>query len=126
MVSWWTRRGFLRSLSGKIPCSSLELMVSRSIIYEKSARLHLQASPTPPIGMKSPPDDTLAGSSPVGGHVVVNVASDKEPLTVTAVRSPWNLTWPPVLPDHSVPPEDGFDVMPLLNIKVPRFWTPPV
>lgn len=94
-------------------------MVSRSIIYEKSARLHLQASPTPPI----PPDDTLAGSSPVGGHVVVNIALDKEPLTV---RSPWNLTWPPVLPDHSVPPEDGFDVMPLLNIKVPRFWTPPV
>jgi hypothetical protein len=36
-----------------------------------------------------------------------------------------DLAWPPVLSDGSIPPEDGIDVMPILGIKVPRFWEPP-
>ena len=33
--------------------------------------------------------------------------------------------WPPVLPDGSIPTEDGFDVMPITKLTVPKFWKPP-
>jgi hypothetical protein len=35
------------------------------------------------------------------------------------------LEWPPVLPDGSFPLSDGFDLMPLTGLKVPKFWIPP-
>jgi len=35
------------------------------------------------------------------------------------------LLWPPVLDDGSIPVEDGGDIMPYINITVPRFWFPP-
>jgi hypothetical protein len=34
------------------------------------------------------------------------------------------LSWPPVQNDGNPAAEDGFDVMPLINIKVPRFFMP--
>ena len=34
------------------------------------------------------------------------------------------LSWPAMLPDGSIAPADGFDVMPMINIKVPRFFMP--
>ncbi len=33
--------------------------------------------------------------------------------------------WPPVLPDGSFPLEDGYDIMPITQLKVPKFWVPP-
>lgn len=32
------------------------------------------------------------------------------------------LKWPPVLPDGNIPPEDGYDIMTLTELKVPKFW----
>jgi hypothetical protein len=34
------------------------------------------------------------------------------------------LSWPPVSKDGNIATEDGFDVMPMINIKVPRFYMP--
>jgi len=36
-----------------------------------------------------------------------------------------DLKWPPVNLDGSIPSNEGFDVMPLTKLKVPRFWSPP-
>ncbi len=35
------------------------------------------------------------------------------------------LQWPPVLQDGSLSVADGFDEMPLIDLKVPKFWSPP-
>ena len=40
------------------------------------------------------------------------------------IKKAYELTWPPVQPDGSISPSDGIDVMPILGIKVPRFWEP--
>ena len=45
-------------------------------------------------------------------------------LIRTNSKSAYELTWPPVQPDGSISPSDGVDVMPILGIKVPRFWEP--
>lgn len=43
---------------------------------------------------------------------------------VVKMKEQYELDWPPVRPDGSVPTEDGTDVMPLTGLKVPRFWRP--
>jgi hypothetical protein len=35
-----------------------------------------------------------------------------------------NLQWPPVGPDGKIPEQDGYDIMPIIDLKVPKFWTP--
>jgi hypothetical protein len=35
------------------------------------------------------------------------------------------LTWPPVLPDGTIPESDGYEIMPITKLQVPRFWSPP-
>ena len=35
-----------------------------------------------------------------------------------------NLQWPPILSDGSIPDTDGYDIMPITKLKVPRFWFP--
>lgn len=35
------------------------------------------------------------------------------------------LMWPPVLEDGTLPESDGFDIMMLTELKVPKFWVPP-
>lgn len=35
------------------------------------------------------------------------------------------LSWPPVSPDGTIPDADGFDTLPIIGIKVPRFWEAP-
>jgi hypothetical protein len=41
------------------------------------------------------------------------------------VKKSSDLKWPPVLQDGSIPEEDGYDIMPVTKLKVPRFWTVP-
>ncbi len=36
-----------------------------------------------------------------------------------------HLQWPPVNEDGSIPTADGFDIMPIIDLKVPKFWYPP-
>lgn len=40
------------------------------------------------------------------------------------ILQPYQLQWPPVLTDFTIPPQDGFDKMPYSGLKVPRFWKP--
>lgn len=42
-----------------------------------------------------------------------------------AISSSSALSWPPVLADGSIPPNEGFDLMTMTGLKVPRFWSPP-
>lgn len=39
-------------------------------------------------------------------------------------KSSSDLHWPPISPDGSIPETDGFDIMPITALKVPRFWLP--
>ena len=50
-----------------------------------------------------------------------------EPIVIHTDKKngPHELKWPPVLPDGTIPAEDGEDVMPITDLKVPKFWTPP-
>ena len=105
--------------------------VLRAIIYEKAANFQAAAASahTASTQLKVRAEDHAdpAGHTAVEGQAALAVPPRREePKSVSAVRGAWNLTWPPVLPDHSIPIEDGFDMMPLLGIKVPRFWSPPV
>lgn len=107
------------------------LIIIRAIIYEKAASFH--ASSSTPLASRNQDiraEDhagVLEHAAAEGGNAAQAAPPQREERqSVSVVRSAWNLTWPPVLPDHSVPAEDGFDLMPLLNIKVPRFWSPPV
>lgn len=45
-------------------------------------------------------------------------------ISSTSTKSS-GLRWPPVKADFTIPPEDGYDVMPLTGLKVPKFWVPP-
>ena len=40
------------------------------------------------------------------------------------LKETYELAWPPVLPDGTIDPSDGMDTMPLIDIKVPRFFMP--
>jgi hypothetical protein len=65
-------------------------------------------------------------------------ASDAKPASITVqepiklkknvdpnrVKDDYELSWPPVMPDGTLSPTDGMDVMPIIDIKVPRFWQP--
>lgn len=41
------------------------------------------------------------------------------------VKKASELVWPPVQPDGSIPATDGIEIMPLIGLKVPRFWEAP-
>jgi hypothetical protein len=41
------------------------------------------------------------------------------------LKKAYELTWPPVQADGSITVTDGVEVMPLIGLKVPRFWEAP-
>jgi len=41
------------------------------------------------------------------------------------IKNAYDLVWPPVLSDGTISPADGYDVMKLTELKVPRFWEAP-
>ena len=41
------------------------------------------------------------------------------------IKNAYDLVWPPVLPDGNISPSDGYDIMKLTELKVPRFWAAP-
>jgi hypothetical protein len=52
--------------------------------------------------------------------------SAAKPSVGSAVSSnSGGLRWPPVNADFTIPSDDGYDVMPLTGLKVPKFWVPP-
>ena len=54
-------------------------------------------------------------------HVVVK----KETPLPKAGRPAYELSWPPVLSDQTTMPDgDGYDIMPMIDLKVPRFFLP--
>ena len=76
----------------------------------------------------------LLPSTPVPN--IINILSTLESTTIVqdssvisknggALKNAYQLSWPPVLPDGSIPADEGEDVMPLIGLKVPRFWEAP-
>jgi hypothetical protein len=61
------------------------------------------------------------------GHAGMIQVPEAAPAIVDTalLKKPYELAWPPVLPDGSISTEDGVDAMPILGIKVPRFWEAP-
>ncbi len=48
-----------------------------------------------------------------------------ETLPVNMEKQPHELKWPPVLADGTISSEDGEETMPLVGLKVPKFWSAP-
>ena len=44
--------------------------------------------------------------------------------TKDGIKPAYELSWPPVLNDGTMPDKDGYDIMPMIDLKVPRFWFP--
>ncbi len=62
-------------------------------------------------------------------HFVAPIQSDfnrllNEPLMDVIHEDTSHLQWPPVAADGSIPSKDGFDIMPIIDLKVPKFWVP--
>ncbi len=54
-----------------------------------------------------------------------NSAAAPNALGANGLLPPHKLAWPPVQLDQlSTLPEEGFDIMPMTGLKVPRFWMP--
>lgn len=58
-------------------------------------------------------------------RIVVKSNRDVAPSNDGGLVSTSELKWPPVQLDGTIPANEGTDTMPLTNIKVPRFWSPP-
>lgn len=43
---------------------------------------------------------------------------------ITTLKKEYELHWPPVQQNGNISTADGFDVMPITGLKVPRFWAP--
>ena len=58
----------------------------------------------------------------------IDVLRPPPPAHVYAVNKdtiqPNQLKWPPVLPDYTIPEREGYDIMPMTGVKVPKFWEP--
>jgi hypothetical protein len=68
--------------------------------------------------------DTLSDpivNSPV---IIRKVTPPPPPQTQIQVASKPTLQWPPVRPDGTIPIEDGYDIMTLTDLHVPKFWNP--
>lgn len=74
----------------------------------------------------------VIGPTPVKTDVtpiVLNVGNKQQPPSKThkdgQPLKPYELSWPPVLSDQTTMPDgDGYDIMPMIDLKVPRFFLP--
>ena len=53
------------------------------------------------------------------------VVENEAVVPSNGLKKAHELHWPPVLPDGSIAGDEGEDVMPLIGLKVPRFWEAP-
>lgn len=57
---------------------------------------------------------------------VIESKKDTSSGIVANLKKPaYALEWPPVLPDGTIAVDEGEEEMPLIGLKVPRFWEPP-
>jgi hypothetical protein len=54
-----------------------------------------------------------------------SIKSSSKNLKPGEVTLAHELSWPPVTATGEIPPSDGYDIMPLTEIQVPRFWEAP-
>jgi hypothetical protein len=60
----------------------------------------------------------------VPGQVDSSNHGNLKSVVSTHVKKAYELTWPPVQKDGTISAVDGIDVMPIIGLKVPRFWEP--
>ena len=72
--------------------------------------------------IRASPDYKIAGNRE---HLAVEKSIDTtEPDFEVELTKSSDLAWPPVQPDGSILTTDGVDVMPVIGLKVPRFYMP--
>ena len=78
--------------------------------------------------IRAAPDYKIAGNREhtaikhQGG--VIDTDTDTVGSDGVVLRQPWELPWPPVQPDGTISTLDGVEVMPVIGLKVPRFYMP--
>eukprot|EP00607_Mallomonas_marina_P008436 CAMPEP_0182424558 /NCGR_PEP_ID=MMETSP1167-20130531/10760_1 /TAXON_ID=2988 /ORGANISM="Mallomonas Sp, Strain CCMP3275" /LENGTH=563 /DNA_ID=CAMNT_0024604443 /DNA_START=430 /DNA_END=2121 /DNA_ORIENTATION=+ len=53
-----------------------------------------------------------------------NVFIEKHETESRNSKPAYDLSWPPVLQDGTIPEDEGYDIMTITDLKVPRFWEP--
>jgi hypothetical protein len=76
-----------------------------------------------PIVVKAPEYEASAPSLVRAGQE--SVTTGKDHLAAHDWVRSSELTWPPLQADGSIREQDGYEVMALTGLKVPRFWAPP-
>eukprot|EP01036_Dinobryon_divergens_P033692 gene33692-43545_t len=74
--------------------------------------------------VKEVANQVLPQSTVPSTHVAA-VVKEVAVVATNGLKKAHELSWPPVLPDGSIPADEGEDVMPLIGLKVPRFWEAP-
>ena len=102
----------------------------------KSTELPVDFPPVTSLKLVDSPEVTslkVVDSPPV---ISLKLADSPEFTSLKVVDSPpvislkrethsSNLVWPPVLPNGEIKEEDGYEIMPFIDLKVPKFWSPP-
>ena len=60
----------------------------------------------------------------IADNTIKDKVIEESDVDSSGLKKPYKLTWPPVQTDGTIAATDGTDIMPLIDIKVPRFWLP--
>jgi hypothetical protein len=89
---------------------------------KRSNAVHLQEGPA--TSAEVPAVQQPATFSAPKDEAAPAVAQANVQSSPDGTLAPSELSWPPVLPDGTMSVKEGFDIMPLIDIKVPRFFIP--
>ncbi len=109
---------------------------SRSVIFKKSSDPQSAQVANIQIGnvinkipkssewifIRSSPKYVIEGSNIIPPAASIQLTADQKQFSSIAITPdlniPGTLAWPPVLPDGTIPAQDGEDILPILNLKV--------
>jgi len=112
---------YVRNIASK-PASDFKVPITAEWLYIRSSKDYQIES-----------RDFVTQSQMLLPHHAENIRSTLQSTTVpkavldySSNKTPSHkLQWPPVQPDGSIAPDEGEDTMPLIGLKVPRFWEAP-
>jgi hypothetical protein len=81
----------------------------------RSATVAFEKEETPSVVSKTDTNNNVNGDNTKNNRLIERSGGDNSK----------ELTWPPVLPDGTIPVSDGYEIMPITKLQVPRFWSPP-
>jgi hypothetical protein len=103
-----------------------QFQLSKHQNEERSLKNVHEPPPIVPGQFRTPPKQQQAKSSNSKNNHQNHDSSlaSSSSSKANQVKAAYELQWPPITIDGKIPIEDGTDKMPIINLKVPRFWSP--